>query len=129
MWYSAGWFRLAAVLAVIAFGATNATAESIVTVAGTGKAANNGDDGPVDRINIGQTFGVEFGPDGALYICEVENHRVRRLDLQTRRVTTVAGNGQAGYSGDGERVQLATADPRGSGQGGSICGYPPTPDL
>lgn len=101
MWYSAVWFRLAAVLAVIAFGATNATAESIVTVAGTGKAANNGDDGPVDRINIGQTFGVEFGPDGALYICEVENHRVRRLDLQTRRVTTVAGNGQAGYSGDG----------------------------
>jgi len=51
--------------------------------------------------NIGQPFGVEIGPDGALYICEVQNHRLRRLDLKSGKLTTVAGNGQKGYSGDG----------------------------
>lgn len=51
--------------------------------------------------NVGQPFGVEFGPDGGLYICEVENHRIRRYDLETQTLTTVAGTGRAGYSGDG----------------------------
>jgi sugar lactone lactonase YvrE len=50
---------------------------------------------------VGQPFGVEIGPDGALYICEVQNHRVRRLDLKTRALTTVAGSGAKGYAGDG----------------------------
>lgn len=73
----------------------------ISTVAGTGEAANNGNSGAADKINIGQPFGVELGPDGALYVTEVEHHRVRRLDLKTKEVSTVAGNGQRGYSGDG----------------------------
>lgn len=51
--------------------------------------------------NIGNPFGVEVGPDGALYITEVSNHRVRRLDLKSGQLTTAAGNGQKGYSGDG----------------------------
>ena len=46
-------------------------------------------------------FGVVVGPGGALYICEVGNHRIRRLDLKTQTLSTVAGNGQRGYSGDG----------------------------
>jgi streptogramin lyase len=71
------------------------------TIAGTGKAENNGDSGPAATINIGEPFGVEIGPDEALYITEVRNHRVRRLDLATRELTTVAGCGRRGYSGDG----------------------------
>jgi len=51
--------------------------------------------------NVGQPFGVEFGPDGGLYICEVENHRIRRYDPMTQELTTIAGTGVAGYSGDG----------------------------
>ena len=73
----------------------------ISTVAGTGKPDNNGDSGAADQINIGQPFGVEVGPDGALYITEVQNHRVLRLDRQTKQITTVAGCGRKGYSGDG----------------------------
>ncbi len=46
-------------------------------------------------------FGLVAGPGGALYICEVGNHRVHRLDLKTQKLSTVAGNGQRGYSGDG----------------------------
>ena len=74
---------------------------TIETIAGAGGATNNGDEGSAKGTNIGQTFGVEIGPDGALYICEVQNHRVRRLDLDSLRVTTVAGNATKGYSGDG----------------------------
>jgi DNA-binding beta-propeller fold protein YncE len=73
----------------------------IEVVAGTGVAENNGDEGPADSTNIGSPFGVEIGPDGALYITEVHNHRVRRLDLITRKLATVAGCGRRGYSGDG----------------------------
>jgi streptogramin lyase len=76
-------------------------AQSIETIAGTGKPENNGDRGPATQINLGDPFGVEIGPDGALYICEVRNHRVRRLDLKSNELTTVAGNGTKGYSGDG----------------------------
>jgi DNA-binding beta-propeller fold protein YncE len=71
------------------------------TVAGTGTAQNNGDAGAALGMNIGQPFGVTLGPDGALYICEVQNHRIRRLDLKSGKLTTVAGNGEQGYSGDG----------------------------
>lgn len=76
-------------------------AATIDTVAGTGKPADAGDGGPALQTNVGDPFGVEIGPDGALYITEVRNHRVRRLDLKTGNLTTVAGNGTKGYSGDG----------------------------
>jgi streptogramin lyase len=76
-------------------------AQTIDTIAGTGQPANNGDAGPATKTNINQPFGVEIGPDGALYICEVGHHRVRRLDLKSGELTTVAGNGTKGYSGDG----------------------------
>ena len=73
----------------------------IDSVAGTGSPENNGDTGPAASINIGDPFGVEIGPDGALYVTEVRNYRVRRLDLSTGNLTTVAGCGRRGYSGDG----------------------------
>jgi DNA-binding beta-propeller fold protein YncE len=75
--------------------------QSIESVAGTGSAENNGDTGPAGTVNIGEPFGVELGPDGGLYITEVRHHRIRRLDLATGVLTTVAGCGRRGYSGDG----------------------------
>ncbi len=71
------------------------------SVAGTGAPENDGDAGLARLINIGEPFGVEIGPDGALYVTEVRNHRVRRIDLPTGKITTVAGCGRRGYSGDG----------------------------
>lgn len=78
-----------------------ASAATIQTVAGTGRETNNGNQGPAAKFNIAQPFGVEVGPDGALYITEVGNHRVLRLDLEKQTITTVAGTGRKGYSGDG----------------------------
>ena len=79
----------------------------ISAVAGAGGKSNNGNSGDVNQINIGQTFGVEIGPDRALYVCEVENHRVFRVDLNSNQVTTVAGNGTKGLSGDGGAATMA----------------------
>jgi sugar lactone lactonase YvrE len=65
-------------------------AGTIETVAGDG-----------NKANVGQPFGVEFGPDGALYICDVENHRIHRHDMKTGKTTVIAGTGKKGNSGDG----------------------------
>jgi sugar lactone lactonase YvrE len=76
-------------------------AQTIQTIAGTGQPSNNGDEGPALELNVGDPFGVELGPDGGLYICEVRNHRILRLDLKQGTLRTVVGSGQKGYAGDG----------------------------
>ncbi|MFN8854822.1 MAG: hypothetical protein ACK50P_04625 [Planctomycetaceae bacterium] len=73
----------------------------ISTVAGTGEDADNGVKGSADRMNVAQPFGVEIGPDQALYLTEVGHHRIWKLNRETREMTVVAGTGQKGYSGDG----------------------------
>src|SRR3954470_563820 len=50
---------------------------------------------------VANPYGLAIGPDGALYFCDLDNQRIRRLDLTTRRTTTIAGNGRRGYAGDG----------------------------
>ncbi len=60
----------------------------------------NGSPGYSDR-EVNNPYGVTIGPDRALYFCDLDNQRIRRLDLQTRQTKTIAGNGQKAYSGDG----------------------------
>ncbi|MBZ5577218.1 MAG: hypothetical protein LAP40_11720 [Acidobacteriia bacterium] len=62
--------------------------------------AGNGTPGYSDA-QVNNPYGMTIGPDGALYFCEVDNHRIRRLDLRTHQLTLIAGNGQRGYRGDG----------------------------
>jgi streptogramin lyase len=50
---------------------------------------------------INNPYGLSIGPDGALYMCAIGDHQVRRLDLKTKTMTTVVGTGEKGYSGDG----------------------------
>ena len=71
------------------------------TIAGMGVAGYSGDGGPGEQGLINNPYGLTIGPDGALYFCEVNNHCVRRLDLRTRELSTVAGNLRRGYTGDG----------------------------
>jgi DNA-binding beta-propeller fold protein YncE len=77
------------------------SAQSVVTIAGTGTAGFSGDGGPGMMAQVNNPYGLVVGPDGALYFCEIGNHRVRRLDLKTNAISTVAGSGEKGYSGDG----------------------------
>jgi myo-inositol-hexaphosphate 3-phosphohydrolase len=78
----------------------------ITTVAGTGTSGYNGDGIQATAARLNYPKGVEVGPDGALYIGDANNHRVRRVDLSSGLISTVAGTGVAGSSGDGG---LATA--------------------
>lgn len=83
----------------------------IQTLAGNGKAGDIPSGGGLaTEISVDLPFGVEHGPDGALYITTVGSHRVLRLDRETGRVTSVAGNGQRGYSGDGGPATRAALD-------------------
>jgi sugar lactone lactonase YvrE len=68
--------------------------QGVTTVAGTGQPG-------FSATQINNPYGMTFGPDGALYFCEVGNHVVRRLDLKTHQMTVIAGTGEKGYSGDG----------------------------
>ena len=73
----------------------------ITTVAGGGQPADGlGDGGPATQARLGNTHGVRVGPDGSLYIADPGRSRIRRVGPDGI-ITTVAGNGQAGYSGDG----------------------------
>jgi hypothetical protein len=81
------------------------------TVAGTG-AAGYEPEGPAGlpaaETPVDNPYGVVVGPDGALYFCEVDTGRTRRLDLGSGRLTTVAGNGVKAYAGDGGPALAAT---------------------
>ncbi len=99
--------RFAATLVLLLLAAP-LPAETIRTIAGTGTAGHSGDGGPGVRAQVANPYGVQIGPDGALYICDIDNHRVRRLDLKSGEISTVAGNGQEGYSGDGGQALEAS---------------------
>ena len=67
----------------------------------------NGSPGYSDS-QVNNPYGLLIGRDGALYFCDLDNQRIRRLDLRTHRTTDVAGNGQRAYSGDGGPAAGAT---------------------
>ena len=81
---------------------------SIETVAGTGQAGYSGDGGQATAAGLDQPFHCDLDHERNLYIAEAANHCVRRLDLRTGVITTVAGRGRAGYSGDGGPATEAT---------------------
>src|SRR6266567_3541226 len=85
-----------------------AFAQSFSPIAGTGVAGFSGDGGPATAAQINNPYGLVTGPDGALYFCEIGSHRVRRLDLKTHRISTVAGSGEKGYAGDGSPALAAS---------------------
>jgi hypothetical protein len=73
----------------------------ISTFAGTGVAGFSGDGGPATNAKFGQPYGITFDPSGNVLISDATNQRVRMVNIATGIITTVAGNGTAGFSGDG----------------------------
>jgi sugar lactone lactonase YvrE len=84
-----------------------ARAAEIRTIAGNGRQTYSGDGGPALEAGVAEPFGLTLGPDGSLYVCSVKNHCIRRIDERTGFITTVAGSGQMGYSGDGKPANRA----------------------
>ena len=82
--------------------------DKIETIAGTGQAGYGGNGGQATAAELDQPFHCDLDQDGNLYIAEAPNHCIRKLDLRTGIITTVAGSGQAGYTGDGGPATQAT---------------------
>jgi len=87
---------------------------TITTVAGTGEKGFGGDGGPAVKALFGNIYCVALDPRGKqLYLADLDNRRIRRIDLATGVVTTVAGNGHKGVPEDGaEAVKAPLVDPR-----------------
>ena len=73
----------------------------ISTIAGTGVGGYSGEAGPATSARLNEPEGVTTDAAGNLYIADMNNQRVRKVAAGTGIITTVAGNGVAGYSGDG----------------------------
>ena len=72
---------------------------TITTVAGNGNQGFSGDGGPATRAALNTPQGVAVDSAGNLYIADTDNNRIRKVSGGT--ITTVAGNGNQGFSGDG----------------------------
>jgi RHS repeat-associated protein len=83
----------------------------LTVVAGTGDPGFSGDGGPATQAQLNAPYGVAVGPDGSLYIGDQVNDRIRRVGPDGI-ITTVAGNGTHGYSGDsGPATQASLSSP------------------
>jgi len=79
----------------------DATTQYISTIVGTGNTAYNGDGIAATSANLSSPFGVAVDRSNNIYIADFGNNRVRKVDAQSNLISTVAGNGTKGYTGDG----------------------------
>jgi Leucine-rich repeat (LRR) protein/sugar lactone lactonase YvrE len=77
----------------------------ITTIAGNGKGYR-GDNGPATGARLNNPSGLAVDNQNNLYIADTDNHRIRKIDNRGT-ITTVAGNGIKGYSGDGDPATAA----------------------
>ncbi len=76
--------------------------------AGTGKAGFSGDGGPADQAQLNIPMCGVIDPSGkSMVIADLVNQRVRRIDLATQVITTIAGNGRKGLPKDGDDALAA----------------------
>ncbi|MDX2306036.1 MAG: hypothetical protein NW226_24715 [Microscillaceae bacterium] len=73
----------------------------ITTIAGTGDFGFQGDGGPANQANLANPVAVLVDAQGNILVSDLLNNRIRKIDAQTGIITTIAGNGDANYSGDG----------------------------
>lgn len=71
------------------------------TFAGNGREGYGGDGGPATAASLNTPFAIDTDQAGNLLIADYSNHRIRKVTIADGKITTVAGNGTAGSSGDG----------------------------
>jgi hypothetical protein len=86
----------------------DASTGTITTVAGNGTYGFTGDGGPATSAGLSYPTGVAVDSSGNLLIADAFNQRIRRVDASTGTIATVAGDGTAAYSGDGEAATSAS---------------------
>lgn len=86
----------------------------ITTIAGTGQRRFSGEGGLAAKAALNEPAALVLDGRGGLYVADQSNNRVRRIDLATGIIVTVAGTGEAGYTGDGmPAVESGLAGPSG----------------
>ncbi len=88
----------------------NAISGVINTIAGTGIAGYNGDGIPATAAQLYTPVCISFDATENLYVYDAGNHRIRRIDAVTGIITTYAGNGTFGFTGDSGAATAATID-------------------
>ena len=88
--------------------------DHVTGFAGTGEKGFSGDGGPADKATFNGVFCISFDPDKKnLYITDLGNKRIRKVDMKTKVVTTVAGSGKGGVPKDGaDAISEPLVDPR-----------------
>jgi sugar lactone lactonase YvrE len=81
---------------------------TIATIAGTGVSGFSGDNGPAASAMLSNPTALAVDSNGNLYIADTDNHRIRKISGTT--ITTVAGNGEQTFSGDGSAATAAGID-------------------
>src|SRR5262249_30289982 len=90
----------------------------IATVAGNGIRGYSGDKAAATDAQLSSPSGVAVDPFGNIVIADKDNNRIRRVSPQSGIITTIGGNGQIGFSGDGGLAIAAVLKLRGDVTGG-----------
>jgi DNA-binding beta-propeller fold protein YncE len=73
----------------------------LATIAGSGREGSGGDAGPAAQAELNGPHSLAVAKNDAVFVADTWNNRVRKIDPQTGVITTVAGTGRKGFSGDG----------------------------
>lgn len=79
----------------------DAATKIITTIAGNGRTDFSGDGGPATAASLLSPNDVAVDASGNLYIADTDNRRIRKVDASTKIISTLAGSGASGFSGDG----------------------------
>ena len=82
-------------------------------IAGTGEKGYSGDGGSALLAKLSGPKGIAWAPDDSLYIADTESHTIRRIDLKTGVIQTVAGTGTRGDGPDGDPLACRLSRPHG----------------
>lgn len=87
----------------------NAISNTVSTIAGTGEAGFSGDGGAGSEAQLNQPHSIQFDAAGEyLYICDIKNHRIRRVEIDSGKIDTWCGTGEAKTTADGAKVSRET---------------------
>lgn len=77
----------------------------VTTIAGTGVPGYSGDGGNANKAQLKNPHSIQFGPDGDLYICDIGNHVIRKVNMQNMQISTFAGTGKPGRTPDNSPLE------------------------
>lgn len=102
--------NLCGLFAMVILMSSSVHAQIISTIVGTGTASSTGDGGLATAANTYENYGLDVDVNGNIYFTEYSTHRVRKIDGVTGIISTIAGLGVAGSSGDGGLATAAGLD-------------------